>query len=85
MQARIDGPSVRLMTRKALDWTERFASVAAAVEKISLASGLLDGEVVVEDGSGITSFNNLQADLKAAGKTGSATSCSTFSIARASI
>jgi bifunctional non-homologous end joining protein LigD len=65
MQARVDGPSVRLMTRKALDWTERFASVAAAVEKIGLASGLLDGEVVVEDGSGITSFNNLQADLKA--------------------
>jgi bifunctional non-homologous end joining protein LigD len=65
MQARIDGATVRLLTRKALDWTDRFASVAAAVEKIGLASGLLDGEVVVEDGSGITSFNNLQADLKA--------------------
>jgi bifunctional non-homologous end joining protein LigD len=65
MQARIDGASVRLLTRKGLDWTERFSSVAAAVKKIGLASGLLDGEVVVEDGSGITSFNNLQGDLKA--------------------
>ncbi len=65
MQARIDGPSIRLLTRKALDWTDRFASVAGAIKKIGLASGLLDGEVVVEDSSGITSFNNLQADLKA--------------------
>ncbi len=65
MQARIDGGTVRLLTRKALDWTDRFISIAAAVGKIGLASGLLDGEVVVEDASGISSFNNLQADLKA--------------------
>ena len=63
MQARIDGGSVRLLTRKGLDWTDRFASIAAAIKKIGLASALLDGEVVVEDASGITSFNNLQADL----------------------
>jgi bifunctional non-homologous end joining protein LigD len=65
MQARIDGPSVRLLTRKALDWTDRFSSIAAAIKKIGLASGLLDGEVVVEEQNGITSFNNLQADLSA--------------------
>jgi bifunctional non-homologous end joining protein LigD len=65
LQARIDGTSVQLLTRKALDWTERFASIAAAVKKIGLSSALLDGEVVVEDGNGITSFNNLQADLSA--------------------
>jgi bifunctional non-homologous end joining protein LigD len=65
MQGRIDAGLVSLLTRKALDWTERFASVASAIKKIGLASGLLDGEVVVEDGSGITSFNNLVADLKA--------------------
>jgi bifunctional non-homologous end joining protein LigD len=63
MQARIDGTTVQLLTRKGLDWTERFASIAAAVRKISLASGLLDGEIVVEEPNGITSFNNLQADL----------------------
>jgi bifunctional non-homologous end joining protein LigD len=63
MQARIDGGEVRLLTRKALDWTDRFASIAAAVKKVGLASALLDGEVVVEDPNGITSFNNLQADL----------------------
>ena len=65
LQARIDGASVQLLTRKGLDWTQRFSSLAAAVKKIGLASGLLDGEVVVEDQSGITSFNNLQSDLSA--------------------
>jgi bifunctional non-homologous end joining protein LigD len=63
MQARIDGGKVKLFTRKALDWTERFPSIAAAVKKIGLASALLDGEIVVEDANGITSFNNLQDDL----------------------
>jgi bifunctional non-homologous end joining protein LigD len=63
MQARIDGTTVQLLTRKGLDWTERFASIAAAIKKIGLASGLLDGEIVVEEPNGITSFNNLQADL----------------------
>ena len=65
MQARVDAGSIRLLTRKGLDWTDRFASIASAIKTIGLASGLLDGEVVVEDGSGITSFNNLVADLKA--------------------
>ena len=65
MQARIDGGEIRLLTRKGLDWVERFASIAAALKELGLSSALLDGEIVVEDGSGITSFNNLVADLKA--------------------
>ncbi len=63
MQARIDGDTVKLLTRKALDWTDRFASIAEALKKLGLGSALLDGEIVVEDPNGITSFNNLQADL----------------------
>ena len=65
MQARIDGRTVRLLTRKELDWTERFLSIAAALKAIGLGSALIDGEMVVEDASGISSFNDLQADLKA--------------------
>ena len=33
LQARIDGASVRLLTRKGLDWTQRFSSLAAAREE----------------------------------------------------
>ena len=65
MQARIDGRKIRLLTRKKLDWTERFRSIADALKALGLGSALIDGEIVVEDASGISSFNDLQADLKA--------------------
>ena len=65
MQARIDGRTVRLLTRKKLDWTERFLSIASALKTLGLGSALIDGEIVVEDASGISSFNDLQDDLKA--------------------
>jgi bifunctional non-homologous end joining protein LigD len=64
MQARIDGRKIRLLTRKKLDWTERFLSIADALRALGLGSALIDGEIVVEDASGISSFNDLQADLK---------------------
>jgi bifunctional non-homologous end joining protein LigD len=62
-QARIDGDKVRLLTRKALDWTSRFPPVAAALKNLGLSSALIDGEIVVEDSRGIPSFSLLQADL----------------------
>jgi len=62
-QARIDGGKVRLLTRKGLDWTDRFGSIAAALRGLGLASAMLDGEIVVEDSAGIPSFPELQADL----------------------
>jgi len=65
MQARIEGRTIRLLTRKKLDWTGRFQSIADALKAFGLGSALIDGEIVVEDASGISSFNDLQADLKA--------------------
>ena len=65
MQARTDGRKIHLLTRKKLDWTERFLSIADALRALRLGSALIDGEIVVEDASGISSFNDLQADLKA--------------------
>ncbi|MGA7384059.1 MAG: DNA ligase D [Methylocella sp.] len=64
MQARINGRTIRLLTRKKLDWTERFLSIAGALKALALGSALIDGEIVVEDASGTSSFNDLQADLK---------------------
>ena len=65
MQGRIDGKEIKLLTRNGLDWTKRFASVAKALAKLGLGSALLDGEIVVEDAAGISSFASLQADLQA--------------------
>jgi bifunctional non-homologous end joining protein LigD len=60
MQARIDGRTIRLLTRKKLDWTECFLNIAGALKALALGSALIDGEIVVEDASGISSFNNFR-------------------------
>jgi bifunctional non-homologous end joining protein LigD len=63
IQARIDGSTIKLLTRKGLDWTARFPRLVAALRRLELASAWIDGEIVVEDPGGIPSFNLLQADL----------------------
>ena len=65
IQAWLDHGEVRLLTRKGLDWAHRFPTVAAAVARPPAKTALLDGELVVEDEGGISSFSALQADLKA--------------------
>jgi bifunctional non-homologous end joining protein LigD len=64
IQARLDRGKVRLLTRKNLDWTHRFKPIAAAVAVLPAETALLDGELVVEDDKGISSFSLLQTDLK---------------------
>ena len=64
MQARLDRRKVRLLTRKGLDWTEKFPNIAAAVAKLPARTALIDGEIVVEDKDGVSSFSELQAALK---------------------
>src|SRR5215467_11497255 len=65
MQARLDRGEVKLLTRKGLDWTERFPNIADAVADLPARTALLDGEIVVEDENGRSSFSGLQAALKA--------------------
>jgi bifunctional non-homologous end joining protein LigD len=64
IQARLDDGDVRLLTRKGLEWSEKFPNTAAAVAKLPARTALIDGEVVVEDKNGISSFSELQAALK---------------------
>jgi bifunctional non-homologous end joining protein LigD len=65
IQARLDHGEVRLLTRKGLDWAVKFAEIATAVAKLPAETALLDGELVVEEKSGVSSFSALQGDLKA--------------------
>jgi bifunctional non-homologous end joining protein LigD len=64
MQARIDNGDVRLLTRKALDWTDKFAPIAEALERLPLEQAVLDGEIVSENDEGVATFSQLQQDLK---------------------
>ena len=84
MQVRIEGQDIRLLTRKNIDWTKRFRSIAAALKELRVGAALLDGEIVVEDGNGVSSFNDLQSDLKAGRQDRFRYSCSTCSTAMAS-
>jgi len=64
IEARLDHGEVQLLTRKQLDWTRRFVRIAKAVEALPAQTALLDGELVVENEKGVSSFSMLQADLK---------------------
>jgi bifunctional non-homologous end joining protein LigD len=64
IQARLDHGQVRLLTRKGLDWTNKFPTIAEAIARLRAKTALIDGEVVAEDDSGISSFSLLQQDLK---------------------
>jgi bifunctional non-homologous end joining protein LigD len=65
IQARLDRGKVKLLTRKGLDWTRKFPTIAAAITKLPAKRALIDGELVVEGNDGISSFSLLQQDLKA--------------------
>ena len=47
MLARRDGAGVRLLTRRGIDWTTRYPSIAAAVAALACRSCLIDEEVVI--------------------------------------
>src|SRR3954451_23555085 len=64
IQARLEHGKVRLLTRKGLDWRDKFPNVAAAVADLPAETALIDGEIVVEDENGHSNFSMLQAALK---------------------
>jgi bifunctional non-homologous end joining protein LigD len=59
----IENGNVILRTRNGLDWTHRFPAIAAALAKLPAKTAIIDGEGVVEDESGATSFAALQDAL----------------------
>ena len=65
IQARLEHGAIQLLTRTGLDWTARFGAIKQAFAKWQVASAVLDGEVVVEETSGLSSFTALVEALKA--------------------
>jgi bifunctional non-homologous end joining protein LigD len=54
------GDDVRLYTRRAHDWTDRFRAIAASVAKLGARECVVDGEACVVDEEGRPSFGALQ-------------------------
>jgi bifunctional non-homologous end joining protein LigD len=65
MQLRMDDGAATLLTRKGLDWSDRFSEIVASGAGLGgeLANAILDGEVVALDPSGAPDFAALQAAL----------------------
>ncbi len=60
----IGGGEGRAYTRSGLDWSDRFAGLIAEAAALDCRSALIDGEAVVVDEQGKSSFQALQAALK---------------------
>lgn len=70
IQARIESTgksrqnaSVHLLTRRGLDWTNRMPGLALEIGRLQVESAILDGEAVVLDDAGHSSFSRLQNAL----------------------
>ena len=62
--ARVEDKQVALMTRSGHDWTRKFGkAIPAELLRLPVTTALLDGELVVENGSGALDFSLLQRDL----------------------
>jgi ATP-dependent DNA ligase len=59
MIVRRDGPTVRLYSRNAYDWTARLAAIASAAERIKAKSFTIDGEAIVLGPDGLSRFEEL--------------------------
>ena len=53
-------------SRNGKDWTEKFLNVIEAIKSLKVTSAILDGEIVIVDAQGRSSFQKLQ---RAMGKT----------------
>ena len=61
--ARIEKRAVRLLTRNGHDWSDRYGGLGAAFEALPSHQALIDGEIIVQDEHGVSSFAALQEAL----------------------
>jgi bifunctional non-homologous end joining protein LigD len=61
----------RFWSRNGKDWTEKFPNLAQALKAFPATTAILDGEVVVVDTAGRSSFQKLQQSMGRGGKAGS--------------
>ncbi|MEP9359991.1 DNA ligase D [Sphingomonas sp. KR3-1] len=62
----VGGGEARAYTRSGLDWSDRFSAILKEVAGLKVDSALIDGEAVVLDANGKSSFQALQGALKGA-------------------
>jgi len=63
VQLHVNEGAVKVRTRKGLDWTPKFRSIAADAASLKCCNALIDGEAVVLDAKGGPDFSALQAAI----------------------
>ena len=63
MLSRIDKAACRVVSRNGKDWTAAFPAIVDALRRLPVRSAWIDGEIVVMDAKGRTSFQTLQNAL----------------------
>ena len=64
----LGGGRAKIYTRSGLDWTSKFAEIAAAAGELDAGEALLDGEIVALDDQGNTRFSALQKAIGEGGR-----------------
>jgi DNA polymerase LigD, ligase domain len=64
----LDHDQVRIVTRNLFDWTERFPTIRKAVSKLNATEAVIDGEAIVSDDKGLSSFAAIQQALGRGGR-----------------
>ncbi|HKY80036.1 MAG TPA: DNA ligase D, partial [Sphingobium sp.] len=64
----VAGETAKIFTRTGLDWSDRFAALAAEAGGMGLPPALIDGEIVALDAGGNPDFSTLQRVLKGEAK-----------------
>ncbi len=59
----VDGGEARLLTRNGHDWSDRYQLIGAILSKLRCDQAIVDGEICVQDETGVTSFVALQDAL----------------------
>jgi bifunctional non-homologous end joining protein LigD len=66
LEVAVGGGEARAYTRSGLDWSEKFGGIVDQAAKLKVRSAVIDGEAVVMDAEGRSSFQALQGALKGA-------------------
>jgi bifunctional non-homologous end joining protein LigD len=69
MVCHLNRSDVHFWSRNGKDWTAKFPNLATAIKKLPATTAILDGEIVVEDKAGRSSFQQLQQSMGKGGAT----------------
>jgi bifunctional non-homologous end joining protein LigD len=60
----VEDGQARAFTRKGFDWSDSYRGIVSAVASLDCRSAILDGEVIVQDGLGISDLEALRSAIK---------------------